>query len=62
MDHHLFPMIPRHKLGELHKLVESFCKEHGVRYHETSMWKGTVEVLQHLGTVTADFLAEFPAM
>jgi len=55
-------MIPRHKLGELHKLVESFCKEHGVRYHETSMWKGTVEVLQHLGTVTADFLAEFPAM
>lgn len=29
VDHHLFPMIPRHKLGELHTLVESFCKVRG---------------------------------
>lgn len=55
-------MIPRHKLGALHTLVESFCKEHGVKYHETSMWEGTREVLRHLGSVTADFLQEFPAM
>ena len=26
VDHHLFPMIPRHKLGQLHTLVEAFCK------------------------------------
>jgi hypothetical protein len=26
VDHHLFPSIPRHNLGKLHVLVESFCK------------------------------------
>lgn len=62
VDHHLFPMIPRHKLGKLHGLVESFCKEHDVKYHETDIWQGTVEVLSHLNSVTADFLKEFPAM
>jgi hypothetical protein len=33
-----------------------------VRYHETDMWEGTVEVLNHLSEVTTSFLQEFPAM
>nr|ALG35825.1 delta 6 fatty acid desaturase [Isochrysis sp. SKMKUIso1] len=37
VDHHLFPMIPRHRLGKLHGLVEGLCKDHGVKYHETNM-------------------------
>ena len=62
VDHHLFPMIPRHNLGKVHKLVESFCKEHGVSYHEADMWVGTTEVLSHLSKVSHEFIEHFPAM
>jgi len=62
VDHHLFPMLPRHNLKKVHELVESFCKEQGVTYHEADMWVGTVEVLQHLSKVSAEFIKEFPAM
>ena len=62
VDHHLFPMIPRHNLGKVHKLVESFCKEHGVSYHEANMWDGTAEVLSHLDAVSKEFVEHFPAM
>jgi fatty acid desaturase len=66
VDHHLFPMMPRHNLAKCHKLVESFCKEWGVKYHEADMVVGTMEVLRHLSKVSDDFIVdmvkEFPAM
>eukprot|EP00752_Nemacystus_decipiens_P011765 g10441.t1 len=62
VDHHLFPQIPRHNLRKVHTLVESFCKKHDVHYHEATMWEGTKEVLSHLALVSAEFIAEFPAM
>jgi len=62
VDHHLFPMLPRHNLKTVHTLVESFCKEQGVTYHEADMYNGTIEVLSHLSKVSAEFIREFPAM
>jgi len=62
VDHHLFPMIPRHNLKKTHEIVEAFCREHNVRYHEASMLQGTKEVLSFLGDVSNHFLKEFPAM
>jgi len=66
VDHHLFPMMPRHHLKKTHDLVVSFCKEWGVGYHEADIWNGTIEVLHHLSTVSDEFLVEmieeFPAM
>lgn len=62
VDHHLFPMLPRHNLAQVHVLVESFCKEQGLSYHEADMYTGTVEVLSHLSKVSAEFVHEFPAM
>lgn len=66
VDHHLFPMMPRHNLAKTHTLIESFCKEWGVQYHEADLVDGTVEVLQHLSKVSDDFIVdmvkEFPAM
>lgn len=62
VDHHLFPSIPRHNLKKVHALVESFCKEHGVTYHEADMWTGTKEVLSHLSFVSKEFVEHFPAM
>mmetsp|Transcript_7129 Transcript_7129/g.15596 ORF Transcript_7129/g.15596 Transcript_7129/m.15596 type:complete len:464 (-) Transcript_7129:101-1492(-) len=62
VDHHLFPMLPRHNLKKVHTLVESFCKEQGVTYHEADMWQGTVEILSHLHEISTEFIKEFPAM
>lgn len=62
VDHHLFPMLPRHNLKKVHVLVESFCKEYNVTYHEADMITGTWEVLSHLHKVSQEFVQEFPAM
>ncbi|CAM9417760.1 unnamed protein product [Choristocarpus tenellus] len=62
VDHHLFPQVPRHNLSKVHQLVESFCKQHNVRYHEATMLEGTREVLLHLGEISRQFIEEFPAM
>ena len=62
VDHHLFPMMPRHSLPKAHELIVGFCKEHGIKYNEASLWDGTVDVLQHLDVVAKDFFREFPAM
>jgi len=66
VDHHLFPMMPRHNLARCHELVVSFCKEYGVTYHEADLVDGTIEVLHHLAHVSDDFvkefIQEFPAM
>jgi len=62
VDHHLFPMIPRHNLPKVHELVKSFCKEQDVYYHEADLFVGTVEVLSHLNKISAEFIKEFPAM
>jgi len=66
VGHHLFPMMPRHNLAKTHKIIASFCKEWGVKYHETDLVVGTIEVLNHLRNVSDDFMeefiTEFPAM
>lgn len=66
VEHHLFPMMPRHNLAKAHTLVVSFCKEWGVTYHEADLVDGTIEVLKHLKDVSNSFIEElieeFPAM
>jgi len=59
VDHHLFPMLPRHNLKKTHDLVRSFCKEWNVNYHEADLVDGTVEVLQHLANVSDQFVLDF---
>lgn len=59
VDHHLFPSLPRHSLRKAHSLVESFCKEWGVKYHEADLVDGTMEVLQHLSKVSDQFVVDF---
>jgi len=59
VEHHLFPSMPRHNAARAHELVESFCKEWGVTYHETDLVDGTIEVISHLKDVSNDFVMEF---
>ena len=62
VDHHLFPTMPRHHLPAAHELIVSFCKEHGIKYNEASLLKGTMDVIEHLDVVATEFMTEFPAM
>ncbi len=59
VDHHLFPGLPRHNLRKTHALVESFCKEWNVTYHEADMVDGTIEVLNCLDKVAMEFVVDF---
>merc|ERR1711935_150832 len=59
VDHHLFPMIPRHNLKKTHALVKSFCKEWKVSYHEADLIDGTFEILNNLDAVAMDFIVDF---
>ena len=37
IEHHLFPALARNQLREAQRLVQPFCRERGVSYHETSV-------------------------
>jgi len=59
VEHHLFPCMPRHNLGQAHELVVSFCKEWNVSFHEADLVDGTREVIDHLQNVSDSFVADF---
>ncbi len=56
VEHHLFPTLPRHNLGEAYKLVKEMCKRQNVSYHEASMLEGSKEVFRYLKHVSLEFL------
>ncbi|KAF4315762.1 hypothetical protein BBO99_00009150 [Phytophthora kernoviae] len=62
IEHHLFPMMPRHNLEKVNPLVKSLCKEYNVRFYETGFYRGLVEVVDELADISKEFLLEFPAM
>ena len=51
IEHHLFPMVPRHHFHKIQPMVESLCKKHGITYHRTGFFDGTMEIFQRLGKV-----------
>ena len=48
IEHHLFPSMPRHCLKRAREIVQPFCKERSVRYHETGVIRSQREILSHL--------------
>ncbi|KAJ3413499.1 hypothetical protein HDV05_007882 [Chytridiales sp. JEL 0842] len=52
IEHHVFPMIPRHQFHRVQPLVEELCRKHKVSYHKTSLWGGLVEVVGRLASVS----------
>jgi fatty acid desaturase len=62
IEHHLFPTIPRNKLREARTVIKQFCDDHGVSYHETSVWQSYVEIASHLDKVVRPLrVAKVPA-
>jgi fatty acid desaturase len=53
IEHHLFPRLPRNKLREAQPIIRSFCRDHCIAYHETSVLQSYKEILRHLHAVGA---------
>ena len=53
IEHHLFPSMARNKLHQVQRIIRDFCKEHSISYHETSMVRSYLEILEYLHMVSA---------
>jgi fatty acid desaturase len=53
IEHHLFPLMPRNRLGEARKIIKAFCLRHDISYYETGTLKSYREILAHLYQVSA---------
>ena len=60
IEHHLFPTIPRNKLGEAQHIVRDFCREHNIAYYETGMLQSYREILSYLHRVSAPLRGKEP--
>lgn len=45
VEHHLFPNMPRNKLRKANRLVQAYCKHHGIPYHETGVIRSYREIV-----------------
>jgi fatty acid desaturase len=52
IEHHLFPTMPRNRLGKAQPIVKAFCEKRGVDYYETGMLRSYREVIEHLHEVS----------
>ncbi len=53
IEHHLFTNMPRNKLGQAKPIVQEFCRQHGIAYHETGTLRSYREILASLHQVSA---------
>ncbi|KAL7747030.1 hypothetical protein RI367_007643 [Sorochytrium milnesiophthora] len=51
IEHHLFPMMPRHSYPQLSPIIRDLCARHNLKHHSTGFWAGTGEVLSRLGEI-----------
>ena len=53
IEHHLFPNMPRNRLGKARRIVREFCRGSGVPYYETGVIRSQWEILVFLHRVSA---------
>jgi fatty acid desaturase len=53
IEHHLFPSLPRNRLGDAQPLVEEFCAARGIPYYQTSLAGSYAEIFKHLKRASA---------
>lgn len=57
IEHHLFPSMPRPNLRRAQPLVQTFCAERGIAYHQSGLLHSYRDVLGHLHAVGAPLRA-----
>jgi fatty acid desaturase len=58
IEHHLFPGMPRLNMRRAQPIVQQFCEERGIAYHETSFLDSYRELLAFLNEIGAPLRAE----
>ena len=53
IEHHLFPNMPRNRLGEARKIVRAYCRDRGISYYETGAFSAPIEILGFLHRTSA---------
>ncbi len=53
IEHHLFPDMPRNRLGEARKIVRAYCRDRSISYYETGPLRATQEILGFLHRTSA---------
>ena len=61
IEHHLFPNMPRPHLRHAQPIVQRFCAERGIPYHQTTLIRSYRHVLEHLHDVSAPLRTVDPA-
>jgi fatty acid desaturase len=58
IEHHLFPTLPRNKLGEARAIIKDWCRDHAIDYYETGLIQSYKEILISLHEVGAPLRAK----
>jgi fatty acid desaturase len=51
IEHHLFPSMPRPNLRRAQPIIAQFCRQHGLSYCQTTLWRSYAQALHHLHQV-----------
>lgn len=52
--HHLFPRVPRHRLRELSRIVQTMCDKHGITYHHYGFLEANRMTMVHMANVARE--------
>ncbi|EMP32026.1 Fatty acid desaturase 2, partial [Chelonia mydas] len=55
IEHHLFPMMPRHNYCKIAPLVKSLCTKYGVHYEEKSLGKAFIDIVGEKDMVSEQY-------
>lgn len=54
IEHHLFPSIPRNRLGQAQVIIKDYCAERSIPFAETSMFGSYQAIIQVLNGVSTE--------
>jgi fatty acid desaturase len=57
IEHHLFPRVSHDRYRAMRPIVRAFCAKRGIAYHEASLYRALASVGNHLGDMTAAYVA-----
>jgi fatty acid desaturase len=51
IEHHLFPSMPRANLRKARPIVQNYCRQHDIAYHEVPIYRAWAIVIRYLNQV-----------
>jgi len=48
VEHHVWPKLPRHNLRTVKPILQAFCKQHGLQYHQATFYQANYLLLRQL--------------